>query len=546
MASHVDIDGSTYCLMDNGLAARITMQTQTELVVLTDSVVRATWLLGGQWDGGSNPWYTPTPNPIELELLTADPRWNPTSLTFYAPAPLRTILSVWLAEQDTFGTWVSDRRAHGVVLDWRYVPAPAGAATVILSGIDAMTSMADATLEERAEENPYNRLLYVAGRTKGIYPNLRDTDLAGPTIGRYHPSAGTTALDHAVSVALAAGQALAFFPYTHATDPTIHTMMMNLPLDTLGAPQATFLASTDPGAGAVSPGPNPANPVFGAQTLVACIEAVELAKSDAAFRTRIDSARAVAFWVLGASDPSGVKAPGVYGWQAQNALMDAGDVWTMTYTAGVNWTGPPPSVRAFLHNGATYVFGDERPWTVTGYAFTYVHRVTAPGFVGGGGAAMGYNLTVPSGGTATIPAGQGWQAKVERAAGTGPVSALVATTADEATNGIRALTGFTSPIARQADLDYWNARALQWVPHPRKLNAALLRVASSVAHPSPGARQWALHLLPGSRMALALDTTTYPPPFTPSLTPWVVACRFTLEPDSITLDLTCAPPTMNN
>jgi hypothetical protein len=117
--------------------------------------------------------------------------------------------------------------------------------------------------------------------------------------------------------------------------------------------------------------------------------------------------------------------------------------------------------------------------------------------------------------------------------------------AEESANGIRALTGYRSPIKQQNDLGSWAAAALNIVTGA-KLYPSAFRTTSSKAHPSPGARQWALHLQAGHRLAIALDTTTNPPPFFPAVTPWVVALRFTLEPDTFTLDLTCAPPTGAN
>ena len=299
---HVKIGDRIYCIPAHGVAVSIWVETPTQTVELTDRVVRATWQQGGAYDAGGSPWYNPTPNPCEIEVDTDDPRFDPTRLDAYDLKPLASFLHINLAEQATFGTWASARGFYGPLLAHVVQPQPGGRFKVQLSAADALTSLGDMLTSERPEEAPWQRCKWLAETgTKDITHNFAaGAGMDTPQLGRYHPDQGKTRLEVMADSALAAGQALLFAPLDLDEPLPAKTLLRPTPQGTLGVPGfaggTSFLAAVDPELGIV-PGTGDTG-WQGANTRVACLTDIAIARHDAGFRTRIESTRTIAPWII--------------------------------------------------------------------------------------------------------------------------------------------------------------------------------------------------------------------------------------------------------
>ena len=246
---HVDIGGLLFCVPAHGVAVRIEVRTPTQLLDVTDSVVRATWQQGGAYDAAGSPWFNPTPNPCELELVTADPKWDPTTIGAYDLTPLATNVRITLAEEATFGTgvWSPQHKFYGPLLAHTYEPTPGGGAVVQITAADALTNLGDMIVAERGEESPYDRLSWLASGVKDLDYGFSSTAGAGPILGRYHPDQGLTRLELMNDCALAAGQALLFQP-TDIDAPVPHkTIVYDKPQGSFSNPGAVLAGRGRPG-----------------------------------------------------------------------------------------------------------------------------------------------------------------------------------------------------------------------------------------------------------------------------------------------------------
>jgi len=543
---HVTIDGMLFCVPAHGVAVRVEVRTPTQLLDVTDLIQRASWQQGGTYDGGRSPWFNPTPNPCELELATTDPKWDPTTIGAYDLTPLSTNIKILLAEQATFGAgvWSTKIRFYGPLIARTYEPAVGGGARVVLSGADALTNLGDMILDERAEEAPWQRLAWLASGVKDLAHSFAaGAGMDTPTLGRYHPDQGMTRLELMTDSALAAGQALMFQPLDYDEPPPAKTIVYQLPQGAFSNPAVVHTAAVDPELGMTVGGGNV--PAWGANTRVACLTGIALARQDAGFRTRLRSARSIAPWTVAVNAPGPISAlpAGNHFYQSPSFVADAGDRYELIVGGweGVYWSAAP-TYRAFTNPHAIPGPGqvqslDFRLNTTSGEAPNVRYGYEVPTSIPTGSFVIGRYFMVPSG---TVSIGVSFTETVRRLGGNGPELETVVA-ARETTYGQRAVTGFRSPIARQADLSSWNTRALDWVngvtTYPR-----LLRVASSAGHPSPGAQQWAVHLYAGGAVALR-HVPTPAAPDSVTIYSWAVNVATTLTPTEITVDVECGPRT---
>jgi hypothetical protein len=528
--------------MDYGVAVRVTVKTPTQEIVVTDEVVRAAWTTGGIYDGGRSPWYTPTPNPGEVELLTGDPLWDPTVIGAYDVTPLASSLTVLLAENVSFPTlpdpWTSGRRFWGPIIGHSYEPVPGGGARVRISATDALTNLGDAVASERPEESPYDRLVWAAGLVKDLNYQFNATgQLAGPTLGRYHPDQGLTLLELMHDSALAAGQAITFYPLALDQPPPAKTVVQNVPQGRLGAPGSTWFAAVDPENG-MSLGGYGGSPFLGANTLTACLTGVALARQELGYRTRIESARTVAGWYNQTYQDlsNAVVGLGTAQWNGNAAPWDEGDTWEQTLFIPYNNTAGTSAWRPFWWDGLRTSLAGSDQTIAANSATTVVHRrvsdrAMASSFMG--------HYWVQTGASSTLGAGS--YRSISRLPSTGPTVATILT-ARETTYGPRAVTGWRSPIARQADLTAWNTRALGWVTQPTVF-PRLFNVTTSVGHPSDGAAQWAVHVDPLHRVALR--HTPQSTPDLPSIVSYVTSITVNLTATELAIECECGPVTAN-
>ena len=536
---HVEIGGRTYCVPAHGVAIRVEVQTPTQLLDVTDLIVRAAWEQGGAYDAGL-PWYSPTPNPAQLELEVNEPRWDPTAAGAFDLVPLVTTVRIALAEQATFGTgnWSLQARFYGPLLAHTYEPHPGGGATVVITAADALTNLGDMIADERPEETPWDRLTYLASNTRDLAFGFSPVDLGGPMLGRYHPDAALTRLELMVSTALAAGQALMFQP-TDA-DP-LKTTVYSLPQGTFGWSTDAWFAAVDPDAGMVGAGYFPAE-----NMRVACLTDLELGRTEAGLRTRIRSGRVIAPWVIATNRPGPASVPmGNHYWQSPSFTGWPGDKFELhtQSSEALTYGGANPTFRTLVNphaapGQAPFFSPPDISPKITGEAWENRFPYEVPPELGGSFVMGRYWIQPTSGQTLTFPAS--YTETVSRLGDTGDeIETVIA--ARETTYGQRAVAGWRSPILKQADLAAWNSRALGWVTAP-SYYPRVLRVASTAAHRSPGAQQWAVQVVAGQRLSIR-HVETPDAPTTVTLNTWAVNVTTTFTSTECTLDVECGPLT---